>query len=309
MCERVSESALHKVRGVRPSSGAWSSERASGGREPGGSPPQDRQDGSSNGNPPPPHLSSTGQHLYSPAPPLSHTGVAQYQPPPSFPPSYQPLTYSQWADPYSHLGEANAAINPLHQPVPAGGQPQACPGRQSQEAAGLPSHHGRPACLLPHLSGLDCGALSAHRDGHALDAAGRAENLGLHDMGQPMDEVQRVDEQPLLLHDQTGIRQGPISMTKNALSLPCQKELVGPLLASGGSERCHQPPAPAGARRGSAAGLPRPPEPGGCGLALAPRTPGLPATPSLRAGLRSSERPQGWARPGRSGAGGEPGPS
>ncbi|EPQ11192.1 Transcription factor AP-2 gamma [Myotis brandtii] len=83
--------------------------------------------------------------------------------------------------------------------------------------------------------------MSARRDGfrrsdlllphtHALDAAGRAENLGLHDMGDPMDEVQRVDEQHRLLHDQTGIRKGPISMTKNALSLPCQKELVGAVM-------------------------------------------------------------------------------
>ncbi|KAK1337159.1 LOW QUALITY PROTEIN: hypothetical protein QTO34_001781 [Cnephaeus nilssonii] len=237
---------------------------------------EDRQDGSSNGNPRLPHLSSAGQHLYSLAPPLSHTGVAEFQPPPYFPPPYQPLTYSQSADPYSHLGEAYAAINPLHQPAPAGSQPQAWPGRQSQEAAGLPSHHGRPAGLLPHLSGLDGGAMSARRDGfrrsdlllphaHALDAAGLAENLGLHDMGQQMDEVQVsafrvlppscpdsvpapcpgtpelkketlsflpqiVDEQHLLLHDQTVIRKGPISMTKNPLSLPCQKELVGAVM-------------------------------------------------------------------------------
>lgn len=163
---------------------------------------QDRQDGSSNGNPRLPHLSSAGQHLYSPAPPLSHAGVAEYQPPPYFPPPYQQLAYSQSADPYSHLGEAYAAaINPLHQPAPAGAQPQAWPGRQSQEAAGLPAHHARPAGLLPHLAGLDGGAVGARRDGyrrsdlllphaHALDAAGLAENLGLHDVGQPMDEVQ-----------------------------------------------------------------------------------------------------------------------
>uniref|UniRef100_L7N150 Transcription factor AP-2 C-terminal domain-containing protein n=1 Tax=Myotis lucifugus TaxID=59463 RepID=L7N150_MYOLU len=202
---------------------------------------QDRQDRSSNRNPPLPHLSSARQHLYSPVPPLSHTGVPQYPPPPYFPPPYQPLTYSQWADPYLHLGEAKAAINPLHQPAPAGSQPQAWPGRQSQEAAGLPSHHGRPAGLLPHLSGLDGSAMSTRRDGfhrsdlllphaHALDAAGRAENLGPHDMGDLMDEVQRVDEQHRLLHDQTVIRKGPISMTKNALSLPCQKELVGAVM-------------------------------------------------------------------------------
>ncbi|XP_049554908.1 transcription factor AP-2 gamma isoform X5 [Orcinus orca] len=199
---------------------------------------QDRHDASSNGNPRLPHLSSAGQHLYSPAPPLSHAGVAEYQPPPYFPPPYQQLAYSQAADPYSHLGEAYAAaINPLHQPAPTGSQQQAWPGRQSQEGAGLPSHHARPAGLLPHLSGLDGGAVSARRDiyrrsdlllphSHALDAAGLAENLGLHDMAHQMEEVQNVDDQHLLLHDQTVIRKGPISMTKNPLSLPCQKELV-----------------------------------------------------------------------------------
>ncbi|KAF3817427.1 hypothetical protein GH733_012718 [Mirounga leonina] len=204
--------------------------------------PQDRHDASSNGNPRLPHLSSAGQHLYSPAPPLSHTGVAEYQPPPYFPPPYQQLAYSQSADPYSHLGEAYAAaINPLHQPAPTGSQQQAWPGRQSQEGAGLPSHHGRPAGLLPHLSGLEGGAMSARRDAyrrsdlllphaHALDAAGLAENLGLHDMAHQMEEVQNVEDQHLLLHDQTVIRKGPISMTKNPLSLPCQKELVGAVM-------------------------------------------------------------------------------
>lgn len=231
--------------------------------------PQDRHDASSNGNPRLPHLSSAGQHLYSPAPPLSHTGVAEYQPPPYFPPPYQQLAYSQSADPYSHLGEAYAAaINPLHQPAPTGSQQQAWPGRQNQEGAGLPSHHGRPAGLLPHLSGLDGGAVSARREAyrrsdlllphsHALDAAGLAENLGLHDMAHQMEEVQvsasalpapartcashclspltlhpdpgppglparlspnlketlsflsqNVDDQHLLLHDQTVIRKG-----------------------------------------------------------------------------------------------------
>ncbi|MBZ3874467.1 Transcription factor AP-2 gamma [Sciurus carolinensis] len=203
---------------------------------------QDRHDASSNGNPRIPHLSSAGQHLYSSAPPLSHAGVAEYQPPPYFPPPYQQLAYSQSADPYSHLGEAYAAaINPLHQPAAAGSQQQAWPGRQSQEGAGLPSHHGRPAGLLPHLSGLEGGTVGARRDAyrrsdlllphaHALDAAGLAENLGLHDMAHQMEEVQNVDDPHLLGHDQTVIRKGPISMTKNPLSLPCQKELVGAVM-------------------------------------------------------------------------------
>uniref|UniRef100_A0A8C2VEB4 Transcription factor AP-2 gamma n=1 Tax=Chinchilla lanigera TaxID=34839 RepID=A0A8C2VEB4_CHILA len=221
---------------------------ASGTAAPGPSPPgvedaipQDRHDGSSNGTPRIPHLSSAGQHLYSPAPPLSHAGVGEYQPP-YFPPPYQQLAYSQSADPYSHLGEAYAAaINPLHQPAPTGSQQQSWPGRQGQEGAGLPSHHGRPAGLLPHLSGLDGGSVSSRRDAyrrsdlllphaHSLDPAGLADNLGLHDMAHQMDEVQNVDDQHLLLHDQTVIRKGPISMTKNPLSLPCQKDLVGAVM-------------------------------------------------------------------------------
>ncbi|KAL6060760.1 hypothetical protein STEG23_023367 [Scotinomys teguina] len=203
---------------------------------------EDRHDTSSNGNPRIPHLSSAGQHLYSPAPPLSHTGVAEYQPPPYFPPPYQQLAYSQSADPYSHLGEAYAAaINPLHQPAPTGSQQQAWPGRQSQEGASLAPHHGRPAGLLPHISGLEGGAVSARREAyrrsdlllphaHALEAAGLAENLGLHDMAHPIEEVQNVDDPHLLLHDQTVIRKGPISMTKNPLGLPCQKDLVGAVM-------------------------------------------------------------------------------
>ena len=124
----------------------------------------------------------------------------------------------------------------------------------------------RAAAAEPHLSGLDGGAVSARREAyrrsdlllphsHALDAAGLAENLGLHDMAHQMEEVQvsasallapartcaphclsltptptpaprspgqalpelketlsfllqNVDDQHLLLHDQTVIRKG-----------------------------------------------------------------------------------------------------
>uniref|UniRef100_A0A8C5K3W5 Transcription factor AP-2 C-terminal domain-containing protein n=1 Tax=Jaculus jaculus TaxID=51337 RepID=A0A8C5K3W5_JACJA len=175
----------------------------------------DRHDAGSNGNPRiPPHLSSADQHLYTGSP---------YQPPPYFPPPHQQLAYSQSANPYSHLGEAYAAaINSLHQPVPTGSQPQ-------EGAAGLPSHHGRPAGLLPDLSGMEGSSVSAayrcsdlllpyrcsdlllpYRcsdlllpHAHTLDA-GLAENLGLHDMAHPMEE--------------------------SPLSLPCQKELVGTVM-------------------------------------------------------------------------------
>jgi transcription factor AP-2 gamma len=82
--------------------------------------------------------------------------------------------------------------------------------------SGLRDAYSRSDLLLPHA--------------HALDASGLAENLGLHDMAHQMEEVQNVDEQHLLLHDQTVIRKGPVSMTKIPLSLPCQKELVGAVM-------------------------------------------------------------------------------
>ncbi|XP_051832597.1 transcription factor AP-2 gamma isoform X2 [Antechinus flavipes] len=195
--------------------------------------PKDRHDGNSNGNPRLPHLPAVSQHLYSPAaPPLSHSGASDFQPP-YFPPPYQPLPYSQSADPYSHLGDP-FSINSLHQPAPAASQQQAWPSRQNQEPAGL-SHHTRPG-LVPHLSGLDAGGPGTRREtyrrselilqphSHSLDAA-LVENLGLHDMAHQMEDVQNVEDQHLLLHDQTVIRKGPISMTKsNSLGLPCQKD-------------------------------------------------------------------------------------
>ncbi|NXU64765.1 AP2C factor, partial [Horornis vulcanius] len=199
---------------------------------------EDRHDGSSNGNPRLPHLSAVSQHLYSPAPPLSHSGASDFQPP-YFPPPYQPLPYSQSSDPYSHLGDP-FSINPLHQPPPPppSQQQSAWPNRQSQEPAGL-APHGRPG-LVPHLSALESGSAGSRREtfrrselllphGHGLDASALADNLGLHDMAHQMEEVQNVEDQHLLMHDQTVIRKGPISLTKNsALSLPCQKDgLIG----------------------------------------------------------------------------------
>ncbi|NXQ17531.1 AP2C factor, partial [Peucedramus taeniatus] len=112
------------------------------------------------------------------------------------------------------------------------------PNRQSQEPAGL-APHGRPG-LVPHLSALESGSAGSRREtfrrselllphGHGLDASALADNLGLHDMAHQMEEVQNVEDQHLLMHDQTVIRKGPISLTKtSALSLPCQKDgLIG----------------------------------------------------------------------------------
>ncbi|XP_069507206.1 transcription factor AP-2 gamma isoform X2 [Ambystoma mexicanum] len=216
---------------------------------------EDRHDGSSNGNPRLPHLSAMSQHLYSPAPPLSHSGSSDFQPP-YFPPPYQPLSYSQSTDPYSHLDPFS--INSLHQPhQPSPSQQQSWPNRNNQDPSGL-SHHSRSG-LVQHLSALDAGSglrrdayrrseiLLQHGHGHGLDAANLAENLGLHDMAHQMEE--NVEDQNLLMQDQTVIKKGfsgyrrelqslaafktsgasygigPISMSKNnALSLPYQKD-------------------------------------------------------------------------------------
>ncbi|KAL8179530.1 UNVERIFIED_CONTAM: Transcription factor AP-2 gamma [Gekko kuhli] len=162
---------------------------------------EDRHDGSSNGNPRLPHLSAVSQHLYSPAPPLSHSGTSDFQPP-YFPPPYQPLPYSQSSDPYAHLGDP-FSINPLHQPPPPppSQQQASWPSRQSSQDPSSLSHHARPG-LVPHLPALESGSAGARREtyrrselllphGHGLDASSLAENLGLHDMTQQMEEVQK----------------------------------------------------------------------------------------------------------------------
>ncbi|XP_042317345.1 transcription factor AP-2 gamma [Sceloporus undulatus] len=200
---------------------------------------EDRHDGSSNGNPRLPHLSAVSQHLYSPAPPLSHSGASDFQPP-YFPPPYQPLPYSQSSDPYSHLGDP-FSISPLHQPPPPppSQQQTSWPNRQTNQDPSNLSHHARSG-LVPHLPALESGSAGVRREtyrrselllphGHGLDASSIAENLGLHEMAHQMEEVQNVEDQHLLMHDQTVIRKGPISLTKNnALGLPCQKDgLIG----------------------------------------------------------------------------------
>ncbi|XP_019365312.1 PREDICTED: transcription factor AP-2 gamma [Gavialis gangeticus] len=87
--------------------------------------------------------------------------------------------------------------------------------RDRRSAGGRREAYRRAELLLPQA--------------HGLDAAALAENLGLHDVAHQMEEVQNVEDQHLLMHDQTVIRKGPISLTKNsALGLPCQKDgLIG----------------------------------------------------------------------------------
>ncbi|XP_057701613.1 transcription factor AP-2 gamma isoform X4 [Corythoichthys intestinalis] len=192
---------------------------------------RERHDGSSNGNPRLPHLPAVSQHLYSPSPALSHSASSDFQPP-YFPPPYQPISYPQSGDPYSHLGDP-FNINSLHQ-SPSSNQQQPWPGRQGQE--GL-SAHGRSG-LAGQILGLEAGGGSSgvRREGfrrpellpphaHGIEAAVIGESMGMHDMGHGMDDVQHVDDHSIIMADQTVIKKGPVTLPKgNSLGLPFQKE-------------------------------------------------------------------------------------
>ncbi|XP_031423990.1 transcription factor AP-2 gamma [Clupea harengus] len=209
---------------------------------------EERHDGSSNGNPRLPHLPAVSQHLYSPAPSLSHSGSSDFQPP-YFPPPYQPLSYPQSSDPYSHISDP-FNINSIHQSQ-ASSQQQSWPGRQSQEI-------GPRSGLASQILGLDGGSSGLRREGfrrpellpshvQGIDSIG--ENMGLHEMGHGLDDVQHVDDHSIGMADQTVIKKvlglrsgrnhdrlqrtyfeggffaGPVSLPKgNALGLPYQKE-------------------------------------------------------------------------------------
>ncbi|XP_062402275.1 transcription factor AP-2 gamma isoform X2 [Sardina pilchardus] len=185
---------------------------------------EERHDGSSNGNPRLPHLPAVSQHLYSPAPSLSHSGSSDFQPP-YFPPPYQPLSYPQSSDPYSHISDP-FNINSIHQSQ-ASTQQQSWPGRQSQEI-------GPRGGLASQILGLEGGSSGVRREGfrrpellpphvQGIDSIG--ENMGLHEMGHGLDDVQHVDDHSIVMADQTVIKKGPVSLPKgNALGLPFQKE-------------------------------------------------------------------------------------
>ncbi|KAM9814078.1 transcription factor AP-2 gamma isoform 1-T1 [Neosynchiropus ocellatus] len=214
---------------------------------------EERHDGSSNGNPRLPHLPAVSQHLYSPTPALSHSANSDFQPP-YFPPPYQPISYPQSSDPYSHLGDP-FNINSLHQSQ-ASNQQQPWPGRQGQDGLG---GHGRSG-LASQILGLEGGSSGVRREGfrrpellpphgHGLDSAVIGENMGMHDMGHGLDDVQHVDDHGIIMADQTvikkvlglrggrnldrlqrtyyqgGILAGPVTLPKgNTLGLPFQKE-------------------------------------------------------------------------------------
>ncbi|XP_030274408.1 transcription factor AP-2 gamma isoform X1 [Sparus aurata] len=213
---------------------------------------EERHDGSSNGNPRLPHLPAVSQHLYSPSPSLSHSASSDFQPP-YFPPPYQPISYPQSGDPYSHLGDP-FNINSIHQ-TQSSNQQQPWPGRQGQDGLG---GHGRSG-LASQILGLDGGSSGVRREGfrrpellpphHSLDSSVIGDNMGLHDMGHGLEDVQHVDDHSIIMADQTvikkvlglrggrnldrlqrtyyqgGILAGPVTLPKgNALGLPFQKE-------------------------------------------------------------------------------------
>lgn len=156
---------------------------------------EERHDGSSNGNPRLPHLSAVSQHLYSPSPSLSHSASSDFQPP-YFPPPYQPISYPQSADPYSHLSDP-FNINSIHQ-SPSSNQQQSWPGRQGQEGLGPHARSG----LASQILGLESGTSGLRREGfrrpellpphvHSIESSViGGDNLGMHEMGHGLDDVQ-----------------------------------------------------------------------------------------------------------------------
>ncbi|XP_041747942.1 transcription factor AP-2 gamma-like isoform X5 [Coregonus clupeaformis] len=189
---------------------------------------RERHDGSSNGNPRLPHLPAVSQHIYSPSPSLSHSANSDFQPP-YFPPPYQPISYPQSSDPYSHLSDP-FNINSIHQS--SSNQQQSWPGRHGQEGLGPHSRSG----LASQILGLDGGSSGLRRDGfrrpellpphaHSIESTIIGDNIGLHEMGHGLDDVQHVDDHSIIMADQTVIKKGPVSLPKgNSLGLPFQKE-------------------------------------------------------------------------------------
>ncbi|XP_036840045.1 transcription factor AP-2 gamma isoform X5 [Oncorhynchus mykiss] len=189
---------------------------------------RERHDGSSNGNPRLPHLPAVSQHIYSPSPSLSHSANSDFQPP-YFPPPYQPISYPQSSDPYSHLGDP-FNINSIHQS--SSNQQQSWPGRHGQEGLGPHSRSG----LASQILGLDGGSSGLRREGfrrpellpphaHSIESTIIGDNIGLHEMGHGLDDVQHVEDHSIIMADQTVIKKGPLSLPKgNSLGLPFQKE-------------------------------------------------------------------------------------
>uniref|UniRef100_A0A8C8ELM0 Transcription factor AP-2-alpha n=1 Tax=Oncorhynchus tshawytscha TaxID=74940 RepID=A0A8C8ELM0_ONCTS len=164
----------------------------------------DRHDGTSNGTARLPQLGGVGQSPYS-APPLSHTPNSDFQPP-YFPPPYQPI-YSQSQDPYSHVNDPYS-LNSLHaQPQP---QHPGWPGqRQSQESTLLHQHRG-----LPHQLCREYRREVLLPSGHGLDT-GLSDSIPIHGIHHSLEDVQHIEDQGIHIPDQTVIKKGPVSLSKN----------------------------------------------------------------------------------------------
>ncbi|XP_042570078.1 transcription factor AP-2-alpha isoform X1 [Cyprinus carpio] len=166
---------------------------------------QDRHDGTSNGTARLPQLGSVGQSPYTSAPPLSHTPNSDFQPP-YFPPPYQPI-YPQSQDPYSHVNDPYS-INSLHaQPQP---QHPGWPGqRQSQESSLLHQHRG-----LPHQLCREYRREVLLPSGHGIET-GLTDSIPIHGIPHSLEDVQHVEDQGIHIPDQTVIKKGPVSISKN----------------------------------------------------------------------------------------------
>ncbi|XP_072095168.1 transcription factor AP-2 gamma [Mobula birostris] len=193
---------------------------------------EDQHDGSSTGTPRLPQLGAVTQHLYSSAPPLSHTPSSDFQPP-YFPPPYQPLTYTQSSEHYSHLSDPYS-LNVLHHHHHQQQQPPSqsgWPGRQGQETA--LAHHQRVGAAA-QLSALEPRREIRRPDihipgNHHLDSA-LAENINMQEVVHTMEEVPHADDSSILVQDHGVIRKGPVTIPRGmALSaLSYQKDsLIG----------------------------------------------------------------------------------
>ncbi|XP_069740845.1 transcription factor AP-2 gamma isoform X2 [Narcine bancroftii] len=193
---------------------------------------QEQHDGNSNGTPRLPQLGAVTQHLYSAAPPLSHTPSSDFQPP-YFPPPYQPLTYTQSSEHYSHLSDPYSlnVLHHHHHHQPQQQQAPSWPGRQGQDA--VLSHHHRGGAT-PQLSALEPRREIRRPDGlipgpHHMDTT-LAENLNMHDALHAIEAVPHVEDPSMLVQDQGVIRKGPVTISRGAAlsALSYQKDgLIG----------------------------------------------------------------------------------
>uniref|UniRef100_A0A7N8WY03 Transcription factor AP-2-alpha n=1 Tax=Mastacembelus armatus TaxID=205130 RepID=A0A7N8WY03_9TELE len=176
----------------------------------------DRHDGTSNGTARLPQLGNVGQSPYTSAPPLSHTPNSDFQPP-YFPPPYQPI-YPQSQDPYSHVNDPYS-LNSLHaQPQP---QHPGWPGqRQGQESSLLHQHRS-----LPHQLCREYRREVLLPSGHGIET-GLSDSIPIHGIPHSLEDVQPVEDQGIHIPDQTVIKKGPVSLSKNnnVSAIPVNKD-------------------------------------------------------------------------------------